>query len=565
MSKQTYRLCFFLSRRFKMIEPEVPQEIKSIFEDYSENGIMSIDHLHKFLIQIQKEDHHQVSIDDIAKSIISLNMMNKPKQYPSSIFPRKKNQNATTTFVGLDLDTFFRFLFNHTNSPLPIPSEVHQDMSASLSHYFIYTGHNSYLTGNQFSSDCSDVPIIDALKRGVRVIELDLWPNSSKDNVQVLHGRTLTAPVGLIKCLRAIKKYAFVASEYPVIITLEDHLSSTPYLQTKVAEMIKETFEDILFIPTSTNCLSEFPSPESLKGKIIVSTKPPKEYIEEDVDLQKKKKPMLKNGASEYKRLITIHAKKRKGTIEECLSEDPDGAKRLSLNEQKLEKAVVVCRTDIVRYTQRNILRVFPKATRLDSSNYDPLIGWMHGAQMVAFNMQGNDRPLWLMRGMFRANGGCGYVKKPDILLQIGHDNEVFDPKQKLLVTKSLKVKVYMGDGWYSDFKHTHFDKYSPPDFYVKIGIAGVEADTMIKTSRTIMNNWVPTWEEEFLFPLTIPDMALLQIEVHEYDISGKDDFGGQTCLPVSELRTGIRTVPLHNEKGDEYKSVKLLVRFEFV
>jgi hypothetical protein len=26
-----------------------------------------------------------------------------------------------------------------------------------------------------------------------------------------------------------------------------------------------------------------------------------------------------------------------------------------------------------------------------------------------------------------------------------------------------------MGDGWQQDFKQTHFDSYSPPDFYAKV------------------------------------------------------------------------------------------------
>ena len=41
--------------------------------------------------------------------------------------------------------------------------------------------------------------------------------------------------MALIKCLTSIKEYAFVASEYPVVITLEDHL--TPDLQAKVAQV----------------------------------------------------------------------------------------------------------------------------------------------------------------------------------------------------------------------------------------------------------------------------------------------------------------------------------------
>jgi hypothetical protein len=40
------------------------------------------------------------------------------------------------------------------------------------------------------------------------------------------------------------------------------------------------------------------------------------------------------------------------------------------------------------RFTQKNILRVYPRATRVKSTNFKPHLGWMYGAQMVAFNMQ---------------------------------------------------------------------------------------------------------------------------------------------------------------------------------
>lgn len=42
--------------------------------------------------------------------------------------------------------------------------------------------------------------------------------------------------------------------------------------------MVTHTFGDMLFCPGS-ECLKEFPSPESLKKRIIISTKPPKEYL----------------------------------------------------------------------------------------------------------------------------------------------------------------------------------------------------------------------------------------------------------------------------------------------
>lgn len=307
----------------------------------------------------------------------------------------------------LSLDDFHRYLFSHDLNPPIRHPQVHHDMTRPLSHYFIYTGHNSYLTGNQISSDCSDTPIIMALERGVRVIELDMWPNSTIDDINIVHGRTLTTPVSLIKCLRSIKKHAFVASPYPVIITLEDHLPSQ--LQEKVAKMVVEVFGNILYYPPDdTHELKELPSPEQLKGRVLLSTKPPKEYLEtklgdstkegdadlhlgkgtgddavwgkevpdfrteiqsaekddenDDIDDEEEQK-LQPHIAPQYKHLITIRAGKPKDSLADALKSDPEKVRRLSLSEQQLVKAAKDHATEIVRFTQRNILRIYPKGT----------------------------------------------------------------------------------------------------------------------------------------------------------------------------------------------------------
>lgn len=64
---------------------------------------------------------------------------------------------------------------------------------------------------------------------------------------------------------------------------------------------------------------------------------------------------------------------------------------------------------------------------------------WNSIANMLLL-AQGYGRSLWVMHGMFRANGGCGYVRKPDILLKPDAYGEVFDPRASLPVKTTLKV-----------------------------------------------------------------------------------------------------------------------------
>ncbi|XP_076912196.1 phosphoinositide phospholipase C 6-like [Bidens hawaiensis] len=614
-----YKMFGCFERKFKITELGPPPDVIDLFNTYTNGELeMSPHRFLRFLVEFQGDEG--ITIQDVERIMERV------------LDPSRAD---LTRYVFTVNDLFTYLLLDDINGP--IKTQAHHDMTAPLQHYFIYTGHNSYLTGNQLSSDSSEVPIIKALKRGVRGIELDIWPNSTKDGIDVLHGRTLTTPVTLDKCLKSIKEHAFVKSPYPVIITLEDHL--TPDLQAKVAEVNgQKHFWDMLYLPKESD-KEELPSPDALKHQIILSTKEPKEYLEsknvdkeqssdDEPDDQKSNSDhdaaaadnergnsiLVKNNVSnkscaneacssatrplslseilgvdykeddneedddddtedehfgqkttlEYKHLIAIRASKPKNGTRNALRDEPGKVKRLSVSEDSLLKAANLYGDDIVRFTQKYILRVFPKGTRVTSTNFKPLTAWMHGTQMVAFNMQGYGRSLWMMHGMFKANGGCGYLRKPDFLMNKGPNDEVFDPKAELPAKKTLKVKVYMGDGWCLDFSQTHFDSYSPPDFYTKVSMAGVSADVAKKKTKVIGDDWTPVWNEEFTFPLTVPELALLEIAVQEYDVDS-DDFAGQTCLPVSELRQGIRVVPLHNKKGEKFKSVKLLMRFSFV
>ena len=68
-------------------------------------------------------------------------------------------------------------------------------------------------------------------------------------------------------------------------------------------------------------------------------------------------------------------------------------------------------------HTNKFMARIYPGGARIDSSNLDPLPFWAAGAQMVALNFQRPDSlPMQLNAGLFRSNGGCGYVLKPPSL-----------------------------------------------------------------------------------------------------------------------------------------------------
>ena len=94
--------------------------------------------------------------------------------------------------------------------------------------------------------------------------------------------------------------------------------------------------------------------------------------------------------------------------------------------------------------TERQLVRTYPKGTRVDSTNYNPLPMWRCGVQMVALNYQYPDVCIHLNQGFFRQNGGCGYVLKPAVMRRVdpGGGSTPFDPEMQTLHPDVLPIEL---------------------------------------------------------------------------------------------------------------------------
>ncbi|KPM07322.1 phospholipase C gamma-like protein 1 [Sarcoptes scabiei] len=230
-----------------------------------------------------------------------------------------------------------------------------------------------------------------------------------------------------------------------------------------------------------------------------------------------------------------------------------------SIKESKIERQLNLMNyRNILNFSRKQLLRVYPEGTRIYSSNYNPISMWNCGVQMVALNYQTKDKPMQLNHAKFMQNGGCGYVLMPK----------------------------YMNSEQYNPFlKSTSFDEVSPIILTVRIICAknlrkmikgilcplveveliGNEFDAKKFNTDIIYDNGLcPKWNDaHFVFNIAHPELSLLRFVVYHRDNFDENSIVGQATFPTSCLRQGIRSIRLRNEYSEYQELGTLLVQIQ--
>ncbi|KAM9332467.1 1-phosphatidylinositol 4,5-bisphosphate phosphodiesterase delta-1a isoform 2-T2 [Pholidichthys leucotaenia] len=536
------------------------EEIDVIYGTYAQTeGQMSSRDLLNFLLNEQRE---KVTVGDALKLI---------EKYEVDETAKEKNH--------MTKDGFLMYLQHEDGSILnPAHKNVYQDMSQPLNHYYISSSHNTYLTADQLRGPSSTEAYIKALMKSCRCVELDCWDGDDGEPI-IYHGYTLTSRILFRDVIQAIKDYAFKKSDYPVILSLENHCSVGQ--QKLMAHYLTSILGDALVTKPLGNCMpTSFPSPEELKGKFIIKGKRLNKLdaaftnnatIEEGTVSEEDEAADCKENAQKTK------SKKSKIKLASQLSDivlycksvhfngfehAKDNLAFYEMSSFKESKAFNLAETSGTAFLHHNmdkLSRIYPAGSRTDSSNYNPVPMWNVGCQIVALNFQTPYKELHLNQGRFLPNGFCGYILKPEFQRSLSSQ---FNPTTlsdgPWLKRKVFHVMVISAQ----QLPKLNKDKNkSIVDPLVRVEIHGVPADNASKETHYIENNgFSPMWNEKFQFDIHVPELALVRFVVEDYDSTSQNDLVGQYCLPLTNTQNGYHHVPLLTKRGDVIPSAGLFV-----
>ncbi|XP_016042741.2 1-phosphatidylinositol 4,5-bisphosphate phosphodiesterase eta-1 isoform X2 [Erinaceus europaeus] len=229
-----------------------------------------------------KKDH--LTVEELAQFLkVEQKMNNVTADYCLDIIRKFEVSEENKAKNILGIEGFTNFMRSPTCDIFnPLHHEVYQDMDQPLCNYYIASSHNTYLTGDQLLSQSKVDMYARVLQDGCRCVEVDCWDGPDGEPV-VHHGYTLTSKILFRDVVETINKHAFVKNEFPVILSIENHCSIQQ--QRKIAQYLKGIFQDKLDLSTvNIGETKQLPSPQSLKGKILVKGKKLPYHLGDDAE-----------------------------------------------------------------------------------------------------------------------------------------------------------------------------------------------------------------------------------------------------------------------------------------
>uniref|UniRef100_G3T953 Phosphoinositide phospholipase C n=1 Tax=Loxodonta africana TaxID=9785 RepID=G3T953_LOXAF len=543
-------------------------EVEELFENFSADGQkLTLLEFVDFLREEQKEGDRA---PDLALELID-------RHEPSDSGKRRH---------VLSMDGFLSYLCSKDGDIFnPACRPIYQDMTQPLSHYYINSSHNTYLVGDQLCGQSSLEGYIRALKRGCRCVEVDVWDGPNGEPI-VYHGHTLTSRILFQDVVATVAQYAFQTSDYPVILSLENHCSLEQ--QEVMAHHLTEILGEQLLSTTLDGLLPiELPSPEELRRKILLKGKKSRtleedleeeeEEPEQELELEaqselepepqelsprskdkkeKKSKPMLCPSLS----ALVVYLKNVPFRNFTHSREHYRFYEISSFSENKAKSLVKEAGNEFVRHNTWQLSRVYPSGLRTDSSNYNPQELWNAGCQMgpsVAMNVQTAGLEMDICDGLFRQNGGCGYVLKPDFLCDT---QSSFHPERPTSPFKAQTLLIQVISGQQLP-KLDNTKEGSIVDPLVKVEIIGVRPDTTRQETSYVENNgFNPYWGQTLCFRVLVPELALVRFVVEDYDWKSRNDLIGQYTLPWTCMQQGYRHIHLLSRDGTSLHPASIFV-----
>uniref|UniRef100_A0A3P9JU53 Phosphoinositide phospholipase C n=1 Tax=Oryzias latipes TaxID=8090 RepID=A0A3P9JU53_ORYLA len=517
-------------------------ELDAIFNQHSADGfVLSTDDLRDFL----KEQEEDCSVTH-AQSLILTYELNEWAQKSHLMTP----------------DGFNRYMLSKQNYVInPDHARVYQDMTQPLAHYFISSSHNTYLIKDQMTGDSSTEPYIRALNHGCRCVELDCWDGDGGEPV-IYHGHTLTSRVPFVEVINTINENAFNASPFPLVLSLENHCSVEQ--QAVMARHLRSILgEKLLQRPLSTEKSKCLPSPEDLKGKILVKGRREEsagECSSSSSDLNSSDDETsagVSKLSPELSELVVYTRSVHFKGFDQAAKTSP--YQMSSFSEREAFKLIKDSGVLFVRHNSHKLSRIYPSGRRLQSSNYNPQQMWNAGCQIVALNFQTPGEQMDLNQGRFQQNGLCGYVLKPPFMCQ---PDSTFNPEnfgggpghRPILLTIQVISAQQLP-------KPKREKPRSIVDPQVWVEIHGVPIDNNKQKTHYVKNNGLnPRWNCTFNFIVRVPDLALVRFMVEDHDYTSSNEFLGQYTLPFTSMQSGHRHVPLVKLDGSSLSPSTLFI-----